>query len=50
MFSLFLLKAPAELWGLYSDLSIYDTLSLDLGDIKIDSQYSVKKLLDLFEK
>ena len=49
MFSFFLPKAPVELWGLYSDLSIHDTLSLDLGDIKIDSQHSVKKVLDLFE-
>ena len=50
MFSVFFLKAPTEFWNLYSDLSIHNTLSLDLVDIKIDSQHAVKKVLDLVKK
>ena len=50
MFPVFLLKIPAELWNLYLDLSINDTLSLDLVNIKIDNQHAVKKVLDLIGK
>ena len=50
MFPLLLLKTLEELWNLYSDLSIHDTLPLDLVSIKIDSQHAVKEVLDFVEK
>ena len=46
MFSVFLLKPPVVLWNLCADLSIYNTAWFHLVDIKIDSKYAGKKVLD----
>ena len=47
-FSVFFLKILAGLFILSSDLSFHDAFWLDLDDIKTESQYAVKKVLDLF--
>ena len=50
MFPTFPLKTTAGLGNLCPDLSIHDTLWLNLVDIKTDTQQAVKMVLDLDRK